>query len=377
MFIDGLKIVQDFPLELIPLEYRDAFVSFDLETGEITDEYQERSHCFRYEGSHKTSVGIRVRLGRVEVDGNPSRINRYDNLFGYTRLDDCVSVFNRILTDCGLPNFSKATEVWYSQAKEGKRAHKITNGAIIQEIHLTTNRMVGEGNEADYLKGLASQKYRNSMPRLHQNGTTVDWLSKLGNSPLIYPSVYNKTNEIGLHALPKLKRQYGADSPEYSYLLKVQKYCNQNGVVRFEQKVKSEYLRRNNLNYYGLSDLGHFDTLHNEFLHIDKRLKVNNMKLEHIAERLINEGVCRSTLSANCTANYAYLWMHGAPMDLLKTQIRTHRARLRKIGIDIGIPCDITRFSPVFVKEIKEIMVSDLAIPSWYQMPETQLKLVA
>ena len=149
------------------------------------------------------------------------------------------------------------------------------------------------------------------------------------------------------------------------------------GVVRFEQKIKSEYLRRNNLSFYGLTRIHDFTKLHNEFLHIDQRLKVNAMKLENISDRLISEGVCTSKLSSNCTAMYAIQWMHGSLMDLNKKAVQTHRARLRKIGIDIGIPCDITRFSPVTVKEIREIEVRDLPIPKWYQRPSTQLRSVA
>ncbi len=233
MFIDGLKVSQDFDFDQIPNEYRECYVKVDMETGRITDETQERSHYLRYEGSHSTSLGIRVRSGRIEVDGNPSRINRLDNLFGYTNLDQCVSVFNSILSEKGLPVFTKATKVWYRQSKDGKKSHKVSDGAIIQEVHLTTNRMAGKGNQSAYIKGLSTQKYRNSIPHLHSNGCSVDWRSKLNKAKLIYPTIYDKANEISLHGFPKIKRQYGSHSSEYIYIKKVHDYCATNGVVRF------------------------------------------------------------------------------------------------------------------------------------------------
>ncbi|HBE2517257.1 TPA: DNA replication protein, partial [Escherichia coli] len=63
---------------------------------------------------------------------------------------------------------------------------------------------------------------------------------------------------------------------------------------------------------------------------------------------------------------YAIQWMHGHSFDLNKKQVQTHRARLRKIGIDIAQKCNISKFSPVVVKHTREITVSDCVIPSWY-----------
>ncbi len=75
---------------------------------------------------------------------------------------------------------------------------------------------------------------------------------------------------------------------------------------------------------------------------------------------------------------YAYQWSHGQVFDLNKSQVQTHRARLRKIGIDIAEVCDMTKHSPVFIKRATEIEVSDLQIPDWYQRPGVaNLRLVA
>ncbi|MDX5548293.1 phage/plasmid replication protein, partial [Escherichia coli] len=49
--------------------------------------------------------------------------------------------------------------------------------------------------------------------------------------------------------------------------------------------------------------------------------------------------------------------------------VKQHRARLRMIGIDIAQKCNVSKFSPVVVKQTREIKVTDCVIPSWYLKP--------
>ncbi|WP_392565058.1 phage/plasmid replication protein, partial (plasmid) [Orbus wheelerorum] len=110
--------------------------------------------------------------------------------------------------------------------------------------------------------------------------------------------------------------------------------------------------------------------LHDEFLNIDKKLSVNAMDFETISEQLLRHGVVDTTRSANTTAMYAIQWMHGQTFDFNKRHLQCHRARLRKIGIDIAQRCNLAKFSPVTVREIRQVQVSDCPIPKWYQMPQ-------
>lgn len=88
--------------------------------------------------------------------------------------------------------------------------------------------------------------------------------------------------------------------------------------------------------------------------------------------------MCNSTQASNSTAGYYFMWLQGQKFDLSKSQVQTHRARLRKINIDIAESCDITKHSAIRIKEIREIEVQELAIPDSYQMPkQNHLKLVA
>jgi len=67
---------------------------------------------------------------------------------------------------------------------------------------------------------------------------------------------------------------------------------------------------------------------------------------------------------------FAIQWMHGQQFDFDKSAVKTHAARLNRIGINIRNACDTSRFAPVFVRQAREITKSTvLAIPSWYQRP--------
>lgn len=367
MFFDWLSVYQDHDHQL-PLVSDRHFIAVDSLTGE---DLGIRQDTLQHAGSFSTSINIRVSGNRVTVTGNPSRIDRSENLFGFSTVDQCIAVYNRILARYGLPPFTKATRVIHV-AGEGSKIRTITDGAVFTEIHITSNRTTGKGNADTYIKAISTLPYKNSIPRLHTNGKTCDWLTKAGKGgSLIYPSVYNKTFELELHALPKLKRTHGEDSPEYQYLKTVIDYCRENGVVRFEQKLKSAFLRRHNLRHYGLSNLNSLKTIHEEFLNLDTKLKVEHMTLESITQKLINYGICDSTRAANVTTLYAIQWMHGEQFDFNKSQVKTHRARLRKIGIDIAMPCDVTKFSLITVKEAKQITVGQLVAPTWYRKPVT------
>ncbi len=251
---------------------------------------------------------------------------------------------------------------------------------MLTELHLTTNQAVGCGNADDYLKALATQPYRYATPRLHLNGKTVDWLPKSGNRPTrLYPSVYDKAYELSLHLLPKLKRREGKGSAAYRYASQVKDYCQAQGVVRYELKLKSRFLRENNYRYYGLFNERKLHTYIHDFIDLDKRLQVSAMNIETINQTLLNNNIVRSPHAANTTTLYALRWLHGERFDFKRNgSAQKHRARLRKIGIDIASVCNVSTFHPVRVTATREITRRPLPIPSWYRRPEQQhLELVA
>lgn len=377
MFIDWLSCSQEYDYEL-PIISEDGYAHFDFTDGAFGQIRQSR---VIHEGSYSTSISVHVRNNTIVMEGNPSRYNRLDNLFGFVTLEECFIVYNSILASLGLPAFTKCKTLGYLDARDGKAPKAIVDGAVITRLDLTTNMMVGGGTCVDaYLKALSTMPYRRSRGNLYADGKTCDWKSILGNARELYPCVYNKAHEFSIHLLPKVKRTFGELSPEYAYITQLIDYCRQHGVTRHELKVKSAYLTKHNLQFYGLSDtLNQLTKLHNDFLNIDKKLKVSAMDLRTITQTLIEEGICENTKAANTTALYAINWMNGDTFEAHKKQVQIHRARLRKIGIDILKPCNLLLFSPVIVKEVIEITRSELQPPSFYkhaQLPN-HLRLVA
>lgn len=369
MFIDWLTVTQEYAHDL-PVVCDVFTVTIDSHTGEHLTTRQPR---FKHQGSYSSLIMISVQGRKVRVEGNPSRINRLDNLFGYKSISQCLQVYNSILSEYGLPAFTAGTRLEHRQSEDGKRSQQWSDGCCIERIDLTTNVGVGEGNVLAYLRGLSTQRIGHSIGFLFPNGRTVDWTAsgkRKGGARLQYRKVYDKSFELSQNLIPKIKRLFGQDSAELNYASKVQQYCTAHGVVRFEQELKSEYLSRENLRYYGLFDESRFQAIHDEFLQTDERLQVTAMDLQTISQTLQANGICSSTYAANTTAMYAWNWMNGQTFDFSKSQVQTHRARLRKIGIDIANQCDHSRFTPVIVAHAREVTKTyELPMPEWYRQP--------
>lgn len=376
-FYDWLGAYQEYDFDL-PKVTDIVIETVCSKTGELLSSKQPG---FKHEGSWSTVITIRVHGRRVFIEGNPSRIDRADNLFGYTTIEQCVIVYNRILAQYGLPPLTKCTRIDFRQGQDGQHVGTTADGMVITRIDVTSNHSVGKGNVPAYLKGISSQAIGRNYGFLYPNGRTATWTTKaLGQGArLQFRKAYDKAFEMLSNSLPKAKRIFGETSEEYKYIQKVQAYCEELGIVRFEQGFKAEFLKRHHLAYWGLFDEGEFTRLHEDFLKLDQKLKVNAMDLLSIAEQLVASGVRPNMRAANTTAMYAIQWMNAqTPLDFSKRQVNEHAAHLNRIGINIRMPFDHTKFSPVIVKEIREVTrVSVVEIPNWYKRPAGHLQLVA
>jgi len=349
----------------------------DIATGEkVSDSISSLSH----EASFKSSLQIRCTGHSVTVDGNPSRFNRSDNLFGFTTIEQCVQVYNQVLAGYGLPPFTPCTTVFHSQSPENERSRLITDGAIIQHLDWTRNHMVGQGREHSYLRALSSLTIgRGLEPYLYSNGATVEWKSsrsrlKGKGSGYRYDKVYIKAGDLKSYRKDRLKN---ASAEEVIYYDQLIEYCQDVGIVREEQSKKSPFLKKHNLAYYGLcNELDYLPHLM-DIETAQKRLEVTNMTYETIADQLIDKGVCKSRQSANATESYALKWLHGMHLDKSKSQYFQHRSRLLQLGMDISIQHDITR--PRLQVRSSDVIDLRLATrPDWYRMPQvSQLRAVA
>lgn len=380
-FIDKLCVTQDHTPshdDVLPFVAQHRYIKVDLHTGLETEHYDN----LKMEGSYSSSLMIKCNGYEVSVYGNPSRWQRIDNLFGLKTFDECIAVYNQILTGLGLPLFTKCTTFQFKQSLSGNKNIKKYNGAIIKHVDFTRNLSVGQGNEKAYLKGLSTQSIGRSVPAfLYPDECTVEWygshMQKMNGSTYRYIKVYLKTSDLLRNQKKNLK---GANMDDYEYFGNLIEFTATNGVIREEHSFKREYLARHDLHAYGLVKEEQFKEELQIIANIRKRLQVNNMKLETICEQLIESGICKNQQSANATELYYLKWLHGQSMDKTNRQYRTYKARLLQLGIDISIKLDITR-APLRLKNCEVIEVRSLEAPTWYRHPvvpkANHLKLVA
>ncbi|WP_157737737.1 hypothetical protein [Pseudomonas aeruginosa] len=111
----------------------------------------------------------------------------------------------------------------------------IGNGARLRRVDLTTNRTVGRAMNWLHPR-LSTQRVATRMatftkmvgPAIGRPRPLLQGLRQGSGHPQV--------------PVPKCKRNFGEDSPEFRYLLDLAAYCDQQGVVRMEQELKSEYL---------------------------------------------------------------------------------------------------------------------------------------
>lgn len=361
MFYDWIKAYQEYPYDL-PKVSETFSRHFDTRTGE---QIAETTPAFLAEGSYCTTFRIHVAGRRITVDGNPSRINRLDNVFGIETLDGCMRVINSVLAEFNLPAMTPCKNI--QRLQDGTA---IADGAVFQRLDLTSNFYVGQGNERAFLRGISSQRFRNSIAYLYPDGNTCVWTPKGGEKAgrLVYPGNYNKAAELDAHLLPKVKRTFGEESDEYRYVRELRDWCASVGMVRSELKCRSEYLKRENLQFWGLFDEAKLREIHRGFLMVGDKCEINNFDVLTVADELLANNIVDHRKAAMTTAGYVALWQCGQQFDFKKSADQKHRARLRQIGIDIKLPFDATRHGVVFIRNVREIeRVFSMPKPDFYR----------
>ncbi|EED1928566.1 Replication-associated protein G2P, partial [Escherichia coli] len=208
---------------------------------------------------------------------------------------------------------------------------------------------------------------------------TADFMTNGGQVNYIYPSIYNKSYDLLIHSMKKIEKKFGSDSEEYCYLQKLYEFLLMYGVIRFELKLKRRFLKKHDLTDWGFA---YFEDelypLLNDFVDIHKKTRPSTMDVKSVATELLEKNIVNTVRAAHTTAFYAYSWSCGEKFDLSKRQIKEHRARLRKIGIDIAREYNVSLFPGVVIREIKEIEFNDVVVkPDFYRDRKTELYLVA
>ncbi|WAB91025.1 phage/plasmid replication protein [Pseudomonas citronellolis] len=70
------------------------------------------------------------------------------------------------------------------------------------------------------------------------------------------------------------------------------------------------------------------------------------MLFKEVVSRLLSDELVSSVSAAHATASYFQLWKEGETFDLDKSAVQVHRARLRKLGVDIARPYNGSMLAP-------------------------------
>lgn len=364
-FIDRFFIQQDHPEGGLPLVGRHVIERIDMETGEKTPPSVSQKIL---EGSFSTKLTIRCDGKRVRVEGNPSRWQRMDNLFGLQTLDECVDIYNNVLQRYGLPSFTKNTKIDYRQSHDGKKALLIGNGAEITGIDWTRNHSVGKGKESSFIRGISSMKIgRGRQPKLYPDGNTCNWGE---GSTWMMTKLYNKAVELKRHLLKEKRKKTSVPTDRLNYIEKLIDYCENQGVVREEHSLRQALLKRHKLQFYGRVTEKDFHPHLQDIENSMKTIRINHSEYQSIAHQLLDAGAVNTIRQANTTMSYFSLWQHGTDLrDVLSDrQFYEHKARLKQIGIDISQQFDVSRMCPT-LRRSELIEITALKVPDWYLKP--------
>ncbi|MBE4236599.1 hypothetical protein HJ084_23600, partial [Vibrio parahaemolyticus] len=165
-------------------------------------------------------------------------------------------------------------------------------------------------------------------------------------------------------------KKEGVSPQQLEYIEQLINYCDEQGVVRQEHKLQQLFLKRHNLQFYGLVQETDFYEHLNDIENAMKTIQISHDEHVSIAQQLLNAGAVDTIRKANTTMNYFTLWQNGVDLrDVLsESQFYEHKARLKKIGIDIGQVFDVSRMCPT-LRRSEVIDIKPLSIPHWYRPP--------
>lgn len=371
-FIDYLTIYQVHPHA--PVLGSDLVLTVDLETGEVVSDFVKGA---RHEGSWESSLIIQSDGNRVLVRGNPSRWGRPDNLFGVETVDEAIEVYNGVLRSLGLPEFA-GNPASYLAARALQGSEGLAwEGPRITRVDITENLAVGAGNEKRVLRYLSTQLHHGKTGYLYPDGSTVEWNGKHGGreagSRRVYFKYYDKAQDIArtaqkvLRALDRRAAQAGEIGKAASiglYYQRLEEWARSVGLLRFEVSLKATLLGdigANRPDWWSRENMSKVIQLYAKHGRAD--VAVN--QYDNVYSELLAAGVKES--EAGRAHHVLRAWLAG---DDVKSQMKQrtyykYRAILRRIGVDIGAPCDITALP----MRIEEVRVQAVDAPDWYRGP--------
>lgn len=304
--------------------------------GESFDEFEhegEKFIClrpgekFRYSipskqhrGSHSTSIRVRSDGSTVTLSGNAGRYDRPDNVFNYG-IEDTVRKASACAMQVGLPAFTAGE--CHAKHSLSERDHALGlwyeyTGAVYRELHATRN--YSTGNEAlakEYMGFAGGQRAARIAKGVYGDETIIYGALAKTDKPLHKALViYRKAEEMLAHAKGDEAKKAVKSSLEYQF-------ARDTGLVRFECKWGSHFLRDNRLRFMGEASMA-------KIISIFERETAFLLDVSpDRAVRLVSEIPSKLRLSA-------LAWIRGDDLKVLlpKTTYFRHVKALRELGMD-------------------------------------------
>lgn len=328
-------------------------------------------------GSYETAIMVRMVGGRLEVRGNPSAYGRLDNLFG-VGLDDGIAIYNAILRDLGLPEFT-AGDVTLAVGKDGWV--KSYTGAHISRFDGTQNFAVGMGRVSDYHRWVVAQKIYRSAPgdEALEKFARWDYKTVYTSESKFYINAkhYDKSDALLDRTLPEYFKKLKAAAKEgrikagdvrplyceaEAYLNNLALWCAELGISRGEWSIRNRYFAQH-------SGLGFWKPGEAESAIWD----VIGKEMDKLTQRaVVYQEESYDSLSG---AEYKALgqWKKGVDLKgegmTSSTFYRLRAAILKKTGHDIAARPQVNAFPdrrPVFF-QVRALSLKDA--PLWYHRP--------
>lgn len=328
-FVDWLTIKQTHEVELPVVDF--GFVR--AVDGDGVQQWQV-SRPVHVEGSHDTSIHVRCDGHTVLLSGNVSRFGRADNLFGLD-LAAAIRKASAIVGRFGLPPFTAGAQMPVLRKRnDGALSVAIEyTGARITRLDLTQNFATGDVESArQYLRWLATQQQGRRIQVGTYDSETVDWGR---GSRRFYAKAYLKSAELLRHG----------GSPE------VARYCESQGVVRFELTIKATQLQTMGCHFLGGLHMGRLIHLFEERRSVMARASLDVDDLDRLPRHF------RATARD-------YLAGDDVQGRMSKVTFWRHRRALLPFGIDIAVKSGVVPFQP----RVRVIELGPLAVPDWYEL---------
>ncbi len=315
-------------------------------------------------GSHQSSLFISCDGTTVRFEGNVSKFDRSDNVFGYS-FGQCLIRINAVLATFGLPPFTAGERAEYQRKSSPDSLSDDSliywTGARITRIDITQNFSAGsEQNAMLFMNWLSGQQANRIKTGTFPGGETVDFGR---GSKYVYSKAYLKAPELRRHARKLVDPECPGQRLYDPYFEELTAWCSSVGLVRFETTYKARWLTENRCEFLGRFDMKQLQIDFEERKSVLTRTQLDIDRLSELEPKLL--GIYR-------------MWQSGDDLatHLKRATFYRHRKALLLYGVDIAIPSNVIKFQP----RVRVINLTAVSPPPFYRLPDPsyfQLKKVA